>query len=78
MFVSDIKIGPLGMGTNIGDALGLAVARGARSLAKNKVIILLTDGVNNVGKMTPLQAAEFSKAQGIKNLHHRDWPQRKQ
>ncbi len=64
--VSEIKIGFLGMGTNIGDALGLAAARGAKSLADNKVIILLTDGVSNVGKMTPVQAAEEAKAQAIK------------
>ena len=60
--VSEIHVGPLGMGTNIGDALGLAVARGAKSLAQNKVIILLTDGVSNVGKMTPLQAAKVSRS----------------
>ena len=64
--VSEIKIGFLGMGTNIGDALALSVARGAKSLTKNKVIILLTDGVSNVGKMTPLKAAEESRNQGIK------------
>ena len=64
--VKDIKVGMLGMGTNIGDALGLGVARGANSSAKNKVIILLTDGVSNVGKMTPIQAAKQAKKQGIK------------
>lgn len=64
--ISEIKIGFLGSGTNIGDALGLAVGRGAQSLAKNKIIILLTDGVSNVGFMTPLQAAEEAKNQGIK------------
>ena len=64
--ISEIKIGFLGMGTNIGDALGLAVARGSQSLTKNKVIILLTDGVSNVGKITPVQAAERSRDQGIK------------
>ena len=65
--VGEIKVGGmLGSGTNIGDALGLAVARGAQSLAKNKVIVLLTDGVSNVGFLTPLQAAEEAKDQGIK------------
>jgi Ca-activated chloride channel homolog len=62
----EIKIGFLGSGTNIGDALGLAVARGAQSLAKNKVIILLTDGVSNNGNMTPIQAAEEAAKHGIK------------
>lgn len=65
--VGEIDVGGmLGSGTNIGDALGLAVARGAQSLAENKVIILITDGVSNVGFLTPLQAAEEAKKQGIK------------
>lgn len=64
--VSEIKVGFLGGGTNIGDALGLAVGRAAQSVAKNKVIILLTDGVSNVGFMTPLQAAEEAKKQKVK------------
>jgi len=64
--ISDIKVGYLGSGTNIGDALGLAVARANGSEAKKKVIILLTDGVNNVGNMTPIQAAEQAKELGVK------------
>lgn len=60
--LKDIKIGGyLGSGTNIGDALALAVARGQASETKNKVVILLTDGVNNVGNMTPIQAAKMAK-----------------
>lgn len=65
--IEDIEVGGLlGGGTNIGDALALAVARGAQSLAKNKTVILLTDGVSNVGFMTPLQAAEEAKNQKMK------------
>ena len=64
--IDEIKVGFLGMGTNIGDALGLAVGRAAQSLAKSKVIILLTDGVSNVGNMTPEQSAEEAKKQGVK------------
>lgn len=64
--IADIDIGYLGSGTNIGDGLGLAVARGAESETKNKVIVLLTDGVANVGNLTPMQAAEEAKKQGIK------------
>ncbi len=64
--ISEINVGFLGMGTNIGDALGLAVGRSTQSLAESKVIILLTDGVSNVGNMTPLQAAEQAKEQGVK------------
>lgn len=64
--LSDIKVGYFGSGTNIGDALALAVARAQASQTKNKVIILLTDGVNNVGNMTPSQAAELAKEYKIK------------
>ena len=64
--VKNISVGILGGGTNIGDALGLAVARGALSLADNKIIVLLTDGVSNIGNMTPIQAAREAKKQGIK------------
>ncbi len=64
--VAEIKVGFLGNGTNIGDALGLGVARASQSMTKNKVIILLTDGVSNVGSMTPLMAAKEAKEQGVK------------
>lgn len=61
-----IQSGRLGAGTNIGDALGLGVARSTLSLADNKVIILLTDGVSNVGNITPIEAANQAKEQGVK------------
>jgi Ca-activated chloride channel family protein len=64
--LSQINIGYLGSGTNIGDALGLSVARASSSETKNKVIVLLTDGVSNVGNLTPMQAAEEAKKHGIK------------
>jgi Ca-activated chloride channel homolog len=64
--IEEIKIGFLGSGTNIGDALGLAVGRLSQSLAKNKIIILLTDGVSNVGVMTPIQAAGEAAEKKIK------------
>jgi Ca-activated chloride channel homolog len=64
--IGDIQIGYLGSGTNIGDGVGLAVARAIESEAKNKVIILLTDGVNNVGNLTPMQAANEAKKNNIK------------
>ena len=64
--VKEVKVGFLGGGTNMGDAIGLAIARAARSLAKNKVIILLTDGVANVGSMGPLQAAEEAAKKKLK------------
>lgn len=64
--IADVQTGLLGSGTNIGDALALAVARAQASKTKNKVIVLLTDGVNNVGNMTPIQAARLAKQYGIK------------
>ena len=64
--VAQIKLGSLGDGTNIGDALALGTGRLIQSLAKNKIIILLTDGVSNVGVLTPLQAAEMANEQKIK------------
>lgn len=64
--VAQIQLGPLGDGTNIGDALALAVGRLIQSQAKSKVILLLTDGVSNVGTLTPLQAAEIAAENKIK------------
>lgn len=64
--IGEIQVGFLGSGTNIGDALGLAIGRAAQSVAKNKVAVLLTDGVSNVGMMTPIQAAEKAKDVGLK------------
>ncbi len=64
--IDDINVGNLGGGTNIGDALGLGVARAIDTETENKVIILLTDGVNNVGNMSPMQAAELAKEYKIK------------
>jgi Ca-activated chloride channel homolog len=64
--VGEIKMGLLGSGTNIGDAVGLALARAAQSQTKNKIIILLTDGVSNIGTTTPIQAAQQAKEQKVK------------
>ena len=53
-------------GTAIGNGLATAINRLRESEAKSKVIILLTDGVNNRGEIAPLTAAEIAKAQGIR------------
>ena len=53
-------------GTAIGNGLATAINRLRESDSKSKVIILLTDGVNNRGQITPLTAAEIAKAQGIR------------
>lgn len=52
--------------TAIGDGLGTAVNRLRESKAKSKVIILLTDGVNNSGYLDPISAAEMAKSYNIK------------
>jgi Ca-activated chloride channel homolog len=64
--LQDLKSGLLQDGTAIGMGLGTAVNRIQNSNAKSKVIILLTDGVNNTGYLQPLQAAELAKAYDIK------------
>ena len=53
-------------GTAIGNGLATAINRLRESDAKSKVVILLTDGVNNRGEITPLTAAEIAKAQNIR------------
>ena len=53
-------------GTAIGDGLGTAINRLRESEAKSKIIILLSDGVNNRGYMDPRSAAEIAKNQNIK------------
>ena len=64
--ISDIKWGQLDGGTAIGMGLGSAVNRLKESKAKSKVIILLTDGVNNTGFVDPKTATELAVGLGIK------------
>jgi Ca-activated chloride channel family protein len=64
--VEKIKSGMIEDGTAIGMGLATAVARLKDSKAKSKVIILLTDGVNNMGFISPQTAAEIAKTFGIK------------
>ena len=53
-------------GTAIGNGLATAVARMSGSDAPSRVIILLTDGVNNRGEVAPLTAAQIAKTYGIR------------
>ncbi|MBP3254250.1 MAG: VWA domain-containing protein [Bacteroidales bacterium] len=64
--LKETKSGELQDGTAIGDGLTTAVNRIRTSKAKSKVIILITDGVNNSGQVDPLQAASFAKQYGIR------------
>ncbi len=53
-------------GTAIGSALAAAATRLEARDAKSKIIVLITDGANNSGKISPLEAAEHAKTLGIK------------
>lgn len=61
-----IKAGSLDQGTAIGLGLASSVARIKESTAKSRVIILISDGVNNVGEISPLTAGELAKTYGIR------------
>ncbi len=61
-----LEIGMVGDGTGIGTALASAINRLRESRAKSRVVILLTDGMNNSGAIAPDDAAQAAKALGIK------------
>ncbi len=62
----DVQPGVIQDGTAIGLGLANAVSRIKDSQAKSKVIILLTDGVNNTGEIAPVTAAEIAKTFGVR------------
>ena len=64
--LSRIRSGLIEDGTAIGNGLATAINRLRESDAKSKVVILLTDGVNNRGEITPMTAAEIARAQNIR------------
>ena len=64
--LAEVVPGMAGDQTAIGQGLATAVRRLSRSPARSKVIILLTDGSNNAGAMSPKKAAELALALGIK------------
>lgn len=61
-----IRSGLIEDDTAIGNGLATAINRLRESEAKSKVIILLTDGINNRGEIAPMTAAEIARAQGIR------------
>ncbi len=65
-FLANVQCGLIAEGTAIGLGLANAVRRLQKSEAKSKVVILITDGVNNSGNVPPLQAAEAAKKFGVK------------
>jgi Ca-activated chloride channel family protein len=65
-FLKEISFGVIEDGTAIGMGLATAVNRIKESKAKSKVIILLTDGVNNLGDVGPVTAAEIAAGKDIR------------
>ncbi|UCD95622.1 MAG: VWA domain-containing protein [Candidatus Zixiibacteriota bacterium] len=65
-FLEQVKFGMIQDGTAIGMALANSINRLRESPSKSKVIILLTDGVNNAGEIDPLTAASIASTMGVK------------
>jgi Ca-activated chloride channel family protein len=64
--LDQVKTGVIADGTAIGNALATAVNRLRESDAKSRVVILITDGDNNSGNISPQQAAQIARDEGIK------------
>jgi Ca-activated chloride channel family protein len=64
--VETTKLKMLPDGTAVGNSLATALSRLKESKSVSKVVILVTDGVNNSGEIDPLTAAEMAKALGVK------------
>ncbi|QQS37510.1 MAG: VWA domain-containing protein [Ignavibacteriales bacterium] len=64
--LGDIKSGMVEDGTAIGNAIANGVNRLKESEAKSRIIILLTDGVNNSGEVDPISAAQIAQTYGIR------------
>lgn len=64
--LSEMKNGLIDDGTAIGDGLATAISRLKDSEAISKVVILLTDGMNNAGSVDPYTAAEMAKIFGVR------------
>lgn len=62
----ETEIGLAGQETAIGDAIGLAVKRLKEQPAGSRVLVLLTDGANTAGEVSPTQAAALAEEQGIR------------
>ena len=65
-YASNINVGMLEDGTAIGDGIATSLNRIKDGKAKSRSIILITDGSNNSGTVTPLSAAEVAKEMGVK------------
>lgn len=64
--LDEVAVGMLPDGTAIGSAVGTAVNRLRQSDASSRVVVLLTDGDNNAGHLSPRKAAELAKEMGVR------------
>lgn len=64
--LNGVQAGLLGALTSVGDAIGLSLKYLRDSEAKHKIIVLLTDGMNNAGNISPEEALEAAKQAGVK------------
>lgn len=64
--LQEAAIGLAGKSTAMGDAIGLAVKKMRAMDSGNRVLILLTDGANTAGVISPLKAAQLAKAEDVK------------
>ncbi len=64
--MKEVQTGIIEDGTALGNGLATAVARIMDSDAPSRVVILLTDGVNNRGEVSPMMAAEIAKTYGVR------------
>jgi Ca-activated chloride channel homolog len=64
--LQEAAIGLAGPKTAIGDAIGLAVKKIRKASPESRVLILLTDGANTAGEVSPLQAAQLAAESGLK------------
>lgn len=65
-FIQELAVGRLEDGTAIGMGLATAVNRLKDSPSKSKIVVLLTDGENNAGYISPLKAAEIAQTLGVR------------
>ena len=64
--LGDVQMGQVEDGTAIGSAIASSVSHLEKSNAKSRIIIIITDGVNNAGAVNPVTAGEAAKALGMK------------
>ena len=65
-FLDQLEVGMAGDSTSIGSALGVCIQRLKDRKSASKIIILLTDGRNNLGNLTPIDAAKIAQSFNIK------------